>query len=87
MTIADHAVMGQIVLVIVDAHTKWIEAILTGNSCTSATINNLRTLFATFGIPEMLVSDNGTAFTNFEFRELWRKMTFGTSLLHLIMRL
>lgn len=66
--------MGQMVLVVVDAHTKWIEAIPTGNSCTSATtINKLRMVFATFGIPEMLVSDNGPAFKSEDFKEFVEK--------------
>ena len=66
--------LGQMVLVVVDAHTKWIEAIPTGNSCSSATtINKLRCIFSTFGIPEMIVSDNGPAFSSSEFKEFIEK--------------
>lgn len=40
------------------------------NSSTStATIEKLRISFGTHGIPEMIVSDNGTCFTNEEFDE------------------
>ena len=42
----------------------------TSQECTSqATIDKLRTIFVTHGLPEMLVSDNGTAFASAEFRE------------------
>nr|VZI18723.1 unnamed protein product [Spirometra erinaceieuropaei] len=65
---------GHMVLVAVDAHTKWIDAIPTGNSCSSlTTINELRTVFSTFGIPEMVVSDNGPAFTSAEFKDFMEK--------------
>ncbi len=61
-------------LVVVDAHSKWTEAVPTNQSCTSATtITKLRSIFATFGIPEMLVSDNGAAFTSTEFENFMTK--------------
>ena len=37
---------------------------------TTATISQLRAIFATHGIPELLVSDNESAFTSSEFEEL-----------------
>ena len=40
------------------------------NSTTSqATIKCLRMIFATFGLPEMMVTDNGTCFTSSQFQE------------------
>ena len=49
-------------LVIVDAFSKWPE-VFQMNSCTAtATINKLKELFSIFGLPELLVSDNGTQF-------------------------
>ncbi len=61
-------------LVVVDVHPKWIEAVPINQFCTSATtITKLRSIFATFGIPEMLVSDNGAAFTSTEFENLMIK--------------
>ncbi len=55
-------------MVVVDAHSKWIEAVPTNQSCTSiTTITKRRSIFSTFGIPEVLVSDNGAAITSAEF--------------------
>ena len=55
-------------LIVVDAHSKQIEAIPTRNATTEATIAALRLLFAAQGLPEVLVSDSGTPFTALEFR-------------------
>ena len=37
------------------------------------TIEHLRTLFAAHGIPEVVVTDNGTPFTSIEFLDFTRK--------------
>lgn len=55
-------------LIVVDSHSKWIEAIPLKSSTTHATIEALRTLFRTFGLPRTLVSDNGPQFTSWEFQ-------------------
>ena len=62
----DHAgpYLGHTFLIIVDSYSKWIEAMIVPSTSTEATIKVLRTLFATHGIPEHLVSDNGTGFTS-----------------------
>jgi len=45
----------------------------TVTSATSkATITQLRSIFATHGLPEVLVTDNGTPFTSNEFQELMK---------------
>lgn len=62
----DHAV-GHTFLIVIDAHSKWIEAAIVPSTSTEATLKVLRTLFATHGIPESLVSDNGTGFTSQDF--------------------
>lgn len=60
---------GHYYLVIVDAFSKWPEVLITDRISTSATIQLLRQVFARFGMPETLVSDNGTQFTSAEFAE------------------
>lgn len=58
---------GKMILVVVDAHTKWIEAIPMMHANTAGTIRCLRSLFCRFGVPRTIVSDNGTQFTSQEF--------------------
>jgi len=66
-------VQGKMYLIVIDAHSKWIEAFNTSTATSSAVIEELRVLFARFGIPETVVTDNGTCFTSFEFEEFLQK--------------
>lgn len=61
-------VEGKMLLIIVDAHSKYIDAHVMSSATTTATIRKLRQTFATHGLPCTLVSDNGTAFTSQEFQ-------------------
>ena len=58
---------GKFILVIVDAHSKYIDAHVMSTSTSSATITRLMQTFATHGLPRVMVSDNGTSFTSAEF--------------------
>ena len=60
-------VQGKMFLVLIDAHSKWIEAFCTPNATSSTVIEELRTTFARFGLPETVVTDNGTCFVSAEF--------------------
>ncbi|GFO32129.1 integrase core domain protein [Plakobranchus ocellatus] len=60
--------MNSMFLVIVDAHSKWTEIIPLSNATSITTINILSDLFARFGLPEHLVTDNGTQFSSNEFK-------------------
>lgn len=61
--------LGLMFLVVVDAHSKWPEAIImNGNTTALKTVEALRTVFARNGVPEQLVSDNGPQFTAEEFQ-------------------
>ena len=59
---------GKMFLVVVDAHSKWLEVEMVPSASSSNTIAKLRTMFAAHGLPDLVVSDNGTAFTSAEFR-------------------
>jgi len=61
-------VRGRNFLILVDAHSKWPDVIEMRSTTSTATIRELRQLFATFGLPEQLVSDNGPQFTSDEFK-------------------
>ena len=47
-------------LVIVDAYSKFVEVVPMGQATTTNTIAALRRVFSYFGLPEHLVTDNGS---------------------------
>ena len=59
--------LGKMFLVLTDAHSKWIEVEPVESSTMKTTVEKLRKFFSTHGIPEKLVSDNGSVFTSHEF--------------------
>ncbi|XP_046868366.1 uncharacterized protein K02A2.6-like [Drosophila willistoni] len=59
---------GKTFFLVVDFYSKWLEVAVVSSTSTAATIKVLRQLFATHGLPDQLVSDNGTAFTSEEFK-------------------
>ncbi|UYV69686.1 K02A2.6-like [Cordylochernes scorpioides] len=61
--------MGKMFLVIVDAYTKWLEIFILKEITSKTIIYHLRQVFARFGLPEILVTDNGRQFVSKEFEE------------------
>ncbi|XP_048031439.1 uncharacterized protein K02A2.6-like [Megalobrama amblycephala] len=59
---------GHTYLVVVDAHSKWPEVCVMESTTSTKTIQVLRGLFSRYGLPEVLVSDNGPQFTSDEFQ-------------------
>ena len=70
--------MGSMFLIIIDAYSKWIEVFKTSTSTSEVTIEKFRQAFATHGIPDVLVTHNGTCFTSHEIPPLHQKMEFYT---------
>ncbi|XP_046406343.1 uncharacterized protein K02A2.6-like [Ischnura elegans] len=60
-------------LIVIDSSTKWPEVKEIRNSSSDEVIMHLRDIFATFGLPEKIVSDNGSAFTSSLFREFCKE--------------
>ena len=60
-------------VVVVDGLSKFLEVEIMPNVTTETTIEKLRDLFARFGIPERLVSDNGAQFSSCEFTEFTKR--------------
>ena len=60
-------------LIVVDAHWKWLEAFPMSTSTPSATIEKLRIAFSTHGLPEMVVTDNGSNFVSGEFEDFLKR--------------
>ena len=54
-------------LVLVDAPSKWLEVVPVSAATSTVTIEKLRAIFATHGLPERIVTDDGTVFTSEEF--------------------
>ena len=64
--------MGKMFLIVVDSHSKWIEVEVMSSITSEATIEKLRDMLARHGIPQQLVSDNGSQFTSHEFSDFMK---------------
>uniref|UniRef100_A0A5S6QGC4 RNA-directed DNA polymerase n=1 Tax=Trichuris muris TaxID=70415 RepID=A0A5S6QGC4_TRIMR len=64
---------GRNFLIVIDALTKWPEVLLTNSTTATATVALLTDLFARFGFPETLVTDNGSQFRASHFEDFCRK--------------
>lgn len=60
-------------LIVIDSYTKWMEIAISKSTTTATTIQKLRTIMATHGLPEVIVSDNGVQFASNEFKEFTTK--------------
>ena len=56
----------KMLLIIIDAHSKWLEIYTMSSTTASKTIAKLRDTFPQFGLPEQLASDNGSQFVSEE---------------------
>ena len=64
---------GYYLLVIIDAKSKWVEAFVGKTPTTKHVLSCLRQVFSRFGLPNQLVTDNGTCFTSAEFGKFMRE--------------
>ena len=60
-------------LVAIDAHSKWPEIIPMKSTTATATVVVVRDMFARFGLPAQVVTDNGPQFVSAEFEEFLRQ--------------
>ncbi len=60
---------GKMLLIVVDAQSKWLETHITPSSTAGTTISTLRKIFATLGLPEVVVTDSSLAFISAEFQQ------------------
>ena len=65
-------------MVVIDAHSKWLEVFVTDDTTAKGTISTLRSLFARLGLPDQIVSDNGPQFKS----EAFRKFTTANGIKH-----
>ncbi|CAK1595295.1 unnamed protein product [Parnassius mnemosyne] len=66
----DYMTVGQrVYLVVVDSFSKWLECIFMNSGTSSQSlIKKLKNIFSTFGIPNVLVSDNDVKINSNEFK-------------------
>ena len=57
------------ILIIADAHSKYIDAHVVPSATMSVTITKLRQTFAVLGLPINIVSDNGSCCTSDDFEQ------------------
>ncbi|XP_026520930.1 uncharacterized protein K02A2.6-like, partial [Notechis scutatus] len=60
---------GNTFLITVDAYSNWLEVSNMKTTTTEAVTRVLNKLFATHGLPDVIVSDNGPQFTSLEFEK------------------
>ncbi len=70
--------MGRMFLVMVDAHTKWLEAHVLKNITASVTVDTLCQVFSVHGLPDVVVTDNGPTFTGEMFQEFVKRNGIST---------
>lgn len=58
-------------LTVVDAYSKWIEVVPVTTPSVEAMTPCLRLMFASQGLPDLIVSDNGPAFVNGNFKNFF----------------
>ena len=60
--------LGEMFLVVVDAYSRWLEVKVMKGTTSGKTIEELRSIFATHGFPQVIVSDNAPNFASEEFK-------------------
>ena len=60
--------LGHMYLVLVDAYLKWLDVQIMQSTTSESTIRKLQDIFATHGLPQKIVTDNGSAFTSATFQ-------------------
>ena len=65
--------VGKMFLIVIDAHSKWIEAFSMNTSTSRATIEKFRIPFATHGLPEIVHTDNGSSLVSREFEDFLKQ--------------
>ena len=61
--------LGRMFLVLVDAHSKWLDVQVMDTITSEMTIARLRLIFSTHGLPQQIATDNGPTFVSETFKE------------------
>ena len=60
-------------LLVVDAHSRWMEIEIVNAASTQNTTEHLHSMFARFCSPKVMVTDNGSCFTSSDFAKFARR--------------
>ena len=72
----DFELNGHTYLIVVDYCSRWIEAVRLKQTTSVAITEHCKSIFAIFGIPEIVLSDNGPQFNSREFLKFSQDYTF-----------
>ena len=61
--------LNNMFLAIIDVYSKWVDTFRTSSSTSTLIIQCLKSTSANYGIPHMIVLDNGTCFARIEFED------------------
>jgi transposase InsO family protein len=61
-------------LVTVDKFTKWIEAMPVTSQHSTSVVNFIKSIVFRFGVPNNIITDNGTNFTSREFGDFCQEL-------------
>ena len=64
--------MGKMFLLVVDAHSRWMEIEILNAASIQNTTEHLHSMFARFGLPKVMVTDNGSCLISSDFAEIAR---------------
>ena len=76
--------LGKMFFLAIDAHSKWGEIFEMVRTTTTKTVEVLRHLFAAYGLPEQIVTDNGPRLPPKSFNISCKGMGFVTFAVHRI---
>ena len=65
--------MGKMFLLIIDAHSKWMDIHCVNSATSSVTIDKMRSTFASHGLPEIVGTENWFNFVSSEFKSFLQK--------------
>jgi transposase InsO family protein len=61
-------------LVVVDKFSKWIKAVPVTNQEATTTVKFFESITCRYGVPNSIITDNGTNFTSGKFQEFTKKL-------------
>ena len=66
-------IKAKMLLILTHAHSKWMDMHITNSATSAVTMEKMRNSFATLGLPEIVVIDNGPAFTSAECAQFMQR--------------